>query len=383
MTAHAIVNLLLEAGEDIGPPRDTRGVWAFGPYLPPGGAAFGSLTGMLQKFQRYGFTQDRGEDKIDELLGKGYTIIEKKNPREVQVYSKKLPLQVPAEAAEEIMTYLGLDKGTPVVYKKSYADRTGQTRNVENILLGTNEIEDERAAQAQQTAASEREKRVVHYRDRYGRPQVADPEEEGFRPRPQPPATNVTRPQEARGSLGFTYDGGYDRLAMNEQEKGVMVAAVHDGGPLAQAGVQAGDVIQTASYVDDSGQQKEYRIRSVANLSAVLAAVDPNSPIILYVRRGGQGHEVVVELQRPKVESPVHIPAAEVQAWARQQDQPKAQQQQQQQAQAPRQQPTTRQQTLRGWPRGRRPQRNLPLRPNIEPPASQTGNQPPNVSTLT
>jgi hypothetical protein len=115
-------------------PKDTSGVWAFGPGLPPDGTAFGSLTDMLGKFRRYGFTQDRGEDKIDELLNKGFIIIEKNNSGETQVFANRLSLKVKASAVKQVMAYLGVDEHTPIVHKTRYGAMTGNTITLQNLL---------------------------------------------------------------------------------------------------------------------------------------------------------------------------------------------------------------------------------------------------------
>ena len=126
-----------QTSESDAPPRETSGVWVFGPPpMPDQGAAFGDLAHMLSSLQRYGLhqLQPRSEDSIDELIQRGFTIIEKNNSGETQVFANRLSLKVKASAVKQVMAYLGVDEDTPIVHKTSYGDLAGNTITLQHLL---------------------------------------------------------------------------------------------------------------------------------------------------------------------------------------------------------------------------------------------------------
>lgn len=143
-------------------------------------------------------------------------------------------------------------------------------------------------------------------------------------------------PLDAPVTLGITYDMG--------SSKGILVREVHPGGPAAQAGLQAADtIIQSGEFISKDGQQMgPFHVYNAKHLAYVLRNADPKYAVPFRVIRGDRG------------------------LWLPMQPQAK------QQAQAPQQaQPA-------------QPQSQTPATPPNDPePALETGNLPPNVSSLT
>lgn len=144
-------------------------------------------------------------------------------------------------------------------------------------------------------------------------------------------------PINAPVTLGITFDMG--------SRKGVIVREVHPGGPAAQAGLQAGDtIIQSGEFVSNDGQQVgPFHVYNQKHLAYVLRTADPNYAIPFKVIRGDRG------------------------LWLPMQPQQK-------------QQPANKQ-----VPPSQRPVQVVQrtVAPNTPDPARETGNQPPNVSSLT
>ena len=306
VTARQIVSLLLEKGE-AAHPGGASGVWIFGPGIPADGYAYGSLGHLLLSFQRLGRTRTPGAQALNHLIQTDHTIIHKKSPRDIVVYSRILPRPMPEQAMNVVGAYLALPGDVPMVHKAHWDDAGEKRVTASQIFYPQKQTE----PKAQMESAS---------------------------------AGSVG----GAGSLGFTYDAVYERNAVTEEEKGCLVAAAHPGGPVAQSGIQAGDVIQAITCTEKGGQQQEFRIRGHEALARALALADAAQPVLFYVRRGHEHLNVVVEVKAAAV-------PAQPQAGARQR-------------------PTTRRLL---------PAKGVPAQPNEPLPAAQTGIEPPNVSTLT
>ena len=168
-------------------------------------------------------------------------------------------------------------------------------------------------------------------------PRTAAQAQPKTRTQPDQDFTPITAPV----SLGFTFDMG--------SKEGVIIKEVHPAGPAAQAGLQAGDVIvQTSEFVTHEGETAgPYYVYNQKHLEYVLRKADPQYAIPFRIVRGDR-----------EVWLPI-LP---------EQKQPK---------QARVQPPPER---VKSPPAQSAVARTVPNEPS---PARQTGNQPPNVSSLT
>jgi S1-C subfamily serine protease len=90
--------------------------------------------------------------------------------------------------------------------------------------------------------------------------------------------------QSTRASLGIT---AHDAVTSDGQAAGVAVASVTSGGPAANAGLQAGDVITAVAGTETPTQ---------ATLSSVLADLDPGQKVDVTYTRSGISHTTEVTL---------------------------------------------------------------------------------------
>lgn len=334
MNAREIVSLLLEA-EDMSA-GDRTGVYIFGPGLPPDGYGAKDLPEAFDDFERSNFLAKGAKDKPDtmqQLVNTGYSFFFKRHPGSVEVISRQIPVRTTTEGKEQVMQFLGLQKEDPVQYR---TQPTGNVvaKNVEQVLFGSKQAE----------------KEAEKGEPKWKQDQQAKADLSEF------PATGQGysgdfMPVEAPVSLGFTFD--------LDSKEGIIVKEVHPGGPAAQAGLQAGDVIvQTGEFVSRDGEDLgPFYVYNQKHLEYVLRKLDPTYPITFRVIRGDR------ELWLP------------MQAQQKQQQQP----QQQQQARA-----TQTSMARKLFAKEKRPrQRRLNFKPNEVNPTRQTGNAPANVSSLT
>jgi len=135
-------------------------------------------------------------------------------------------------------------------------------------------------------------------------------------------------------ATGQGYSGGEDMTQINapvevgltfdmNSNKGIAVKEVHPGGPAAQAGLQAGDVIvQTGQFMGkDQKEHGPYYVHDQNNLQDVLRLVDPQYPISFRVIRGDQEHWLPIHTT-PKKEPQLGPPAEVQQVTGQPQPQP-------------------------------------------------------------
>jgi serine protease Do len=72
--------------------------------------------------------------------------------------------------------------------------------------------------------------------------------------------------------------------------EGIVVAGVEEGGPAAQAGIRAGDVITEVN---------RERVRSAADLTRLLGQMRRGSNLLLLVQREGNSRFVVLSPKQP------------------------------------------------------------------------------------
>ena len=355
MNAREIVSLLLEADDPSA--GDRTGVYIFGPGLPKEGynaadlpQAFGDLeqTGVLPK----GSADD--PNTLNQLVQLGYTFFLKKHPGSVEVIGR-VPAKTTPDGQERAMQYLGLHKENPVQYRKTPTGNSTQM-NVEKALFGSNELE-KQSVEKERVAKEKRSIPTQHL----GK---IDPKEENF---PNPP-TGVgyggdMMPINAPVEVGFTFD--------LDSKEGVIIKEVHPGGPAAQAGLQAGDVIvQSGKFATPDGEPiGPFYVYNQKHLEYVLRKASPQYPIPFRVIRGDAEHWLPIQ---PRVKQDKQAPAQQAQM-----PQP-----QQAQAKKPVQQNMAKKLFAGQKPAGPR-QRKLNLRPNEPSPARETGNPPANVSSIT
>lgn len=355
MNAFEIVDLLLEAD------NFNSAIYVFGPDLPVTGYAALSVENAIERFKYYGIVDPAAKndaETMNQLVKAGYTFLIKKYPGEIAAIGK-VPVKTTEEGEELASKFLGLDRHTTVQYRRT-PDSTSRELDADYVLYGSKEVEKER-----------KEKRAVQTKG-FG---AIDPKAEGF----DLPATGEgykdpedMMPLNAPLELGLTFD--------RQQKDGIHVLEVHRGGPAAQAGIRAGDVIlQAASYTRNDGKPaKSYMLELPAHLEYVLRTADPRYAIPFRVIRGDGEYWLPVLAKEKSASAPAAasptISAAEARAATGETSKgaypaPRA-----------KQMPLGLRQPKTGTT-----QRRLPLKyaPNQPRPARETGNPPANVSALT
>lgn len=334
MNAHEIVSLLLEADEASG--GDRTGVYIFGPKLPKKGHAARDMPQALIHLRHLKVIPPDMRDStkmLDSLVSQGYTFVIKHDPKNIEVIGRQVPVVTTPEGLEFVLQFMGLEKDSIVAYRKSTLAGKSEM-SVAKLFYGEKEepAEGQPKPTSKQQAVAAREQEVQAGLSEF--PETGAGYRGDFMP--------ITAPV----SLGFTFD--------LDSKEGVIIREVHPGGPAAQAGLQAGDVIvQTGEFVTKDGETVgPYYVYNQKHLEYVLRKLDPTYPIVFRVIRGDK------------------------ELWLPIQAQMKQPQQQQQARQ------TSMSRKL--FANEKRPrQRRLNFRPNELEQTRQTGNQPPNVSSLT
>lgn len=371
MNAREIVDLLLEADQTSA--GDPTGVYIFGPNLPKEGYSTPSVETAINEFRKFGIISPDVRDKpglVDELVRMGYTFFLKKAPGDIEVIGR-VPAKTTPDGQERASQYLGLEKHDRVAYRRT-PTATATTLDVDQVLFGS------------KASAEAAKKKRQHYSKYFG---YIDPEEEGFKPPPYGvgyKAAEEMVPLNAPAEIGMTYD--------LDSKDGIHVAEVRPGGPAAQAGLRAGDVIvQTGKFARRDGKEpKAYAVENPSHLEFVLKMADPQYAIPFRVVRGDADFYLPIqpiEKQRAGEGSTMHIPAAEIQAATGQAPQPPVEPEPTTPQAYPAKRPSRAKQMFLGLRGTKRPtaQRRLPLRypPNEPTPSRETGNPPANVSSLT
>lgn len=329
---------------------DKTGVYVFGPSLPQKGYNAPDIETIVNNFIRYGLIPPSAntQNVFDHLVRMGYTFFIKKDPGHVEVIGP-IPAKTTPEGEARAAQYLGLDNKDQVQYRQTPTSAS-KPMLVDYVLHGSKELE--REQREQQKAAKER--RSVPTKE-FGK---IDPAAEKFKAPAHPLGYSGEefQPLGAPAYLGIVYDQG--------SNQGVVLREIIPGSPAAQAGLRAGEVIVQGRYISKQGQPMgPFYVYNVDHLSKLLTRADIQYPIQLRVVRGHGDMEWVPVMATPapqKQGSEMHIPAQEVQASARK----------------PRKPPTKPAAVQRSFARKL-------FRPNEPTPARETGNQPPNVSSLT
>lgn len=357
MNARDLVNRLLEA--DQATLSDRTGVYIFGPYLPDKGYAVPSMEQAIKDLETYGLIQKGAnvDQAMNYLVSIGYTFFLKKAPGDIEVIGR-VPAHTTNEGQKRAAQYLGLDRQDKVQHRANYT-ATPKALDVDYVLFGSKELERDR--REQEKAA--KEKRTVQTQQ-LGK---IDPEEQAWK---EPPTgvgySGDIMPINAPLEVGFVY---------NEMEEGLRVEEVVPGGPSAQAGLLAGDIIYGVHpfKARDSDEEvtgprgKGFDLNQGKHLEYVLRKADPNQLLSFRVYRGDKPVNVPIQ---PQVK-----PAPETQRGAQETFIPGEEVRQFFQKQRPR--------SKRTGPYQRTFTRKLKVRPNEPTPAATTGNEPANVSSIT
>lgn len=356
MNARDLVNRLLEADQPSA--GDKTGVYIFGPKLPVGGYV-PSMEQAINDFKRYGIIPKESysvEQVMNYLVRKGYTFFLKKAPGDIEVIGR-VPANTTPDGQARAVQFLGLERHNQVQHRATLTS-TSKALDVDYVLFGSKELENarreqEKLAKQQRTLPTKKLGKI-------------DPEEEGWKD----PPTGVgysggdIMPLNAPVQVGFVY---------NEGENGLSVGEVVPGGPAAQAGLQAGDIVYGVNpftahdgEIIDGPRGKGFNFATGKHLEYVLRKADPNQLLGFKVYRGDK--PIIVPIQPearpapPRSGTEIHIPGEEVRRYFQQQREPRQK---------------------RTGPYQRTFTRRLGVRPNEGTPAATTGNQPPNVSSLT
>jgi len=323
MNACEIVSLLLEADEPSG--GDRTGVYIFGPKLPKEGYMVKDIMQAVTHFREIGVVPKdtpNSTEMVDRLVNTGYTFFIKHDPGNIEVIGNRLPITTTPEGVEQVCAYLGLQPDSQVATRKHTQDSVKAT-NISQILHGV-KAQAPAAALAHPAAAKPAVKKQT----------VPQPPK-----RQNMPAGQEFTPIESPVSLGFTFDRG--------SQEGIIIKEVHPGGPSAQAGLQAGDVlVQTGEFLGRDGETVgPFYIAQQKHLEYVLRHADPTYAVPFRIHRGGREVWLPIQPVAKAAEQPAAQPAAAA-------------------TPAP---PSA-------------VERMVPNEPN---PTRETGNLPPNVSSLT
>lgn len=351
MNAFGLVDLLLEADQSGAGNR--TGVYVFGPDLPSKGYNAPDLETIVDNFRRYGMItpQASGVDMLNDLTQMGYTFFFKKDAANVEVIGP-IPAHTTKEGQERAAQYLGLDRKEKVQYRQTPTS-SPQEMLVDYVLFGSKELE--RDEREQKKAA--KDQRSVPTKE-FGQ---VDPQEVGFNPPAHPVGYSGGNEDfvemNAPAYLGVVYD--------HESTQGIALKEIIPGGPAAQAGLLAGEVIVKGDYFSKKFQKQlgPFYLYTAKDLEKLLSRADINYPVHLVVVRGHGDTETVPVKLEPKPAKQggpeMTIPAQEVQASARK----------------PRKKAVKPAAVQKSFARKL-------FRPNEQPPASETGNNPANVSSL-
>jgi PDZ domain len=281
---------------------------AFGYGVPPQGYFANSLREAVHVFQTANLIPGRMpvQDAVNYLINKyDVAFVIQKEPGDVQILSRSLPLALSKEGMETIGEAFAVAQEGHVAWSRSPDVRAQQVP-----VAAAFHTETERAKKEHETDRHEQAQAIA---TRY----YAEA---------QAPAAAV--------KLGFDMDAA--------RQNGIYVAAVDPNSPASRAGLTAGDTIyQIGPYY--SKAQRDYRgpfrLQTPRHLEQVLAELNPDVPVPIQVIRGGGSLKLAI------------VPEAAAPRQASDQ-----------------QQTYTNPKTVPG---------------RAPTPASQTGNQPPNVSSLT
>ncbi len=354
MNAFELVDLLLEADQMSAGSR--TGVYAFGPELPDKGYNAPDFDVLIQNFKRYGIIpkDSDGAQMLDDLTRVGYTFFLKKDPGNVEVIGP-IPARTTPDGQKRAAQYLGLEKKAKVQYRTT-PTASPQEMMVDYVLFGSKDLE--RDQQEKQKAA--KEKRSIQTKE-LG---AIDPEEQKFQAPAHPlgySGNEEFQQLNAPAYLGVVYD--------QSSKQGIVLREIVPGGPAAQAGLLAGEVIVQAKYVpkkrtEVSLWQGPFYVYNVNHLEKLLTRADIKWPVQMRVVRGHGDMEwvpVMLTAKAPQSQNgpEMHIPGQEVQADADFKKYAASKSDALQQSTA----------------------RQL-FRPNEPSPARETGNNPANVSSL-
>lgn len=246
MNAVEIVNLFLETDQLSGSSR--TGVYVFGPGLPPAGYSAPDMQQAFRRLEKGNVMPEGGverRDTLDHLVRMGYTFFIKHEPKNIEVIGK-VPAVTTPDGQKLAMQFLGLDQQEAVAHRMTPAS-SAQRLSVDAVLFGQ---------KAQPQAA---------------KPQAAQQADD-------------MQPLNAPVTLGLTID--------LDSRHGIIVREVHPGGPSAQTGIQAGDLIIGCGKFKKAGP---YRIHTAQHLERVLRMAGADGTIPLHVKRGDRDYWMPVK----------------------------------------------------------------------------------------
>lgn len=319
MKAHRIVDLLLEA-----PNRQGKIVYIFGPELPEEGYCATDLVSVMKQMQGWGIVpkeQAKGSQQITQLVKRGYTFLIKRAPGDVEVIGK-VPVETTDDGKERAFIYLGLQNHAAVAHRANW-NTPIKRLDVESVIVG---LSDEELDPYQGTkpggAASAGAPAGAAPTGAPGAtpatPAGAPTGTAGAAQPGKPTAAPASKQAKQAGQVGASlkkegypptgtgYSG--DMMPINapveigltfdlSSKEGIIASEVHPGGPAAQAGLQAGDIIvQTGKFVTMNGDQLgPFYVHTLKHLEYVLRKADPSYPIPFRIVRGDQEHWLPIQ----------------------------------------------------------------------------------------
>jgi hypothetical protein len=339
MNANAIVNLLLEADAASGFSPNDKFVYIFGPGLPNGGYCAKDLPQAFEQFEKTGFIPAGAGthgDLLQQLNAAGFTFIFKKGPGDIEVIGH-VPIETTPEQQKRVTQLLNLEKHERVQHRDTPTSAPKEL-DVNYILYGkeTPKATDQPAGAEEHEPVQPWEKSTMDQlaaqpakaeKPEYGEPMA------GFHPVPL--------------TIGISFD--------RTVQDGLYVVETPPGGPAALAGIQAGDkIVGVLPFMAMDGKRPGYHIHTLEHLHNILNVIKPEQALTFVVHRGDK--PLHIPLKPRPVQALVQAPATVAQATGQPPTPPRAER---------------RRQWRERW------------QPNEAPPVRQSGNQPPNPSTLT
>lgn len=339
MNARVLVDILLESAASA---ADQRGVYVFGPKLPPEGHCASSVENIISDLREFevipktiGKQGASRNDFMAYLVDAGYTVIYKTDPKNIRVVGR-VPAATDKEGERLARQFLNISDDDKVAHT-AWPGSTVQELPVKNLFNANREKEKD---ETDQTATNPEDKASKIVQNVGGSAQA--PKQSGIQAFAKSEGDYM--PLNAPVEIGVDY---------METQDGLTVDVVKPGSPASKYGMQAGDTIYGVGQFLSQGKHiGPFSISDGKEFAYVLRKIDHNAALPMHVKRGGSDIWVTVPVRRKGTgRRPQQLSMAR-------------------RLFASKNKPTYKQTSMR-------------LKPNAPEPVSKTGNVQANVSSLT